>query len=301
MNNYKVQNILNWFNNYKDIKIKIESDTQCFIINLENSMIPHLIGLHYMVKRHKDDIPRIKGQELYDFVKDNNFSDEEIFKMIRKHFSNKDLNYIKYRINNIKTMINNLDKCKIVEMTSPKSNIESQYLLLLEHDGKMLHLGIKDFILNASMETFLVTRPTNRYYYKYSTINERVTNLSAFNEYTKQYETISFSKPQDINNIKCSLFNERIRKIENKIEKTKLSNRKDKHYLQLSNLIKLFMWQNNAEKLNGNIHETTDLYNNYRKVFIEVLEKLPNDILEEELIQNKSLLAFYNYITNTRE
>ena len=77
---YKVQKIFEWFKQFDKNDIKIKGETKEFDIELGNKYLPHLLGLQYI----NDNSSPKKGYDLYNYIKNNNFSDEDILKKVRQ-------------------------------------------------------------------------------------------------------------------------------------------------------------------------------------------------------------------------
>lgn len=84
---FKIQEISDWYKQFDNKKIKILGETQKFNVHLEYTGLPHLLGLH---KTNFCDVNNksIKGVRLLNYIKENNISDQEIFRNVRQVNSN---------------------------------------------------------------------------------------------------------------------------------------------------------------------------------------------------------------------
>ncbi|HEL1757004.1 MULTISPECIES: PBECR4 domain-containing protein [Streptococcus] len=168
---YAIKEILDWFSNYNKNDVIIKTPSKEFEIEIKNSNLPHLLGLHY-----SSDRP-LKGRRLYSAIK--NLSDEAIFRNVEKHNPNR-LELVKSRVHYFKFFMENLENAYLYQQTHPETKLKSDYLLVDTQDGNYLQLGIGNNGLEDYLETFIV-RHDDRYF-KDSTIKEQVEGLYRLDE-----------------------------------------------------------------------------------------------------------------------
>ena len=205
---YKVQEIFKWFNQFDKENIKIKGENKEFDVEIKNIALPHLLGLQYIENEKK-----IKGRELYNFIKQNNLSDEDILKKVKEN------NYYKVvevekRIDTFQYFLENIEDGYIFEKTNINTDIKSNYLIIQTKDNLILHLGLKQDEVEDRIDNFAVfekdtyfetyfARNDNKYY-KGSQTMEKVTALYRYNEKYGMYEDFSFKNhnlENSINNI----------------------------------------------------------------------------------------------------
>ena len=206
---YKVQEIFRWFENFEGKGILISGDTKEFYIELSKTYLPHLLGLHYMNTQRNS----LKGGILYNYVKKNNFSDDEIFDRIRKSKNSINMNSVRARINSFQTFMENIDHACIVENTKKNSKIRSDHFVIRTEDNRIQHLGILDtggfnevvsFDI-VSLETYF-NRGDDRYYQN-SSIMEPVRKVLFFENEKQCWRAGSFNLKKDevLKDIKLSM------------------------------------------------------------------------------------------------
>lgn len=206
---YKVQEIFQWFENFEGKGILISGDTKEFYIELSKTYLPHLLGLHYMNTQRNS----LKGGILYNYVKKNNFSDDEILDRIRKSKNSINMNSVRARINSFQTFMENIDHACIVENTKKNSKIRSDHFVIRTEDNRIQHLGILDtggfnevvsFDI-VSLETYF-NRGDDRYYQN-SSIMEPVKKVLFFENEKQCWRAGSFNLKKDevLKDIKLSM------------------------------------------------------------------------------------------------
>ncbi|WP_454994741.1 PBECR4 domain-containing protein [Bulleidia extructa] len=214
---YKVQEIFRWFEHFEGKGILISGDTKEFYIELSKTYLPHLLGLHYMNTQRNS----LKGGILYNYVKKNNFSDDEIFDRIRKSKNSINMNSVKTRINSFQMFMENIDHACIVENTKKDSKIKSDHFIIRTEDNRIQHLGILDtggfnevvsFDI-VSLETYF-NRGDDRYYQN-SSIMESVRKVLFFENEKQCWRAGSFNLEKDaiLKNIPLSMQEEQYEKL----------------------------------------------------------------------------------------
>ena len=171
----RVQEILQWGKKIAYIDLLIETIGLNFTVKIDRNVLPHLLGLHYIIHSSED----IRGIRLFNKVRKEKLTDEEIYEMIKEN-NPEQLENVKNRINYFKEFMYNLDKAKIVEMTNPKTKIKSHYLILQSLDEKYLQLGIARGKETDYLETFLVS--SNDIFFKDTALNEEITGIYRYDE-----------------------------------------------------------------------------------------------------------------------
>ncbi|MDD7511965.1 MAG: PBECR4 domain-containing protein [Peptostreptococcaceae bacterium] len=182
----KVQQIISWFNNYNGKSVRIISESKDFYINIDNSMLPHLLGLHYI----RRDTKILKGNQLLKYIVDNKLSDADIITkgVLRNHGTNV-ANKVQQRIDTFRDFMENIERARIVENTNPNTRIRSSYLAIDNPRSQYIrHLAILDtgdidIILDYdvnTLETYIVQGNDN--YYSNTTIDEPIKELLFYNE-----------------------------------------------------------------------------------------------------------------------
>lgn len=202
---YKVQEIFEWFKQFDKEEIKILGESKSFELILKNRNLPHLLGLQYINNIEK--IKYIKGQELYNYIKNKNFSDQDIFKLIEEKNKNF-LSAAKDRIDSLKKFLENLEDGIIVERTyyTEKTKIKSNFLIVQTNEDYIYHLGINQGKIEDSIEEFNVLKRGNssntyletyfirddKKYFENSKIAEKIKGLYRYNEEIEKYEEFTF-------------------------------------------------------------------------------------------------------------
>lgn len=196
---YKVQEIFKWFNQFNKEEIKIKGENKEFEIEINNKSLPHLLGLQYMEKINNQNS---SGRRIYNYVRNNNLSDENILKRVSINNPHMTGN-VRRRINTLQYFLENIENGYIVEKTDKSGKLKSNYLIIQTKDNFILHLGLKQDEIEDRIENFTVfekdtyletyfSRNDNKYY-KGSQIMEKVTGLYRYNEDIGLYENFSFS------------------------------------------------------------------------------------------------------------
>ena len=186
---YKVQKIFEWFKQFDKNDIKIKGETKEFDIELGNKYLPHLLGLQYI----NDNFSPKKGYDLYNYIKNNNFSDEDILKKVRQYNPDKIVS-VEKRIKTFQEFLENIEKGVIVEKTYSNTTIKSDYFIVQSKGNNFLHLGIKQenmgsFIngfdvipkKDSWLETYFIEN-NNIKYFDQSKIMEEIKELYKYNE-----------------------------------------------------------------------------------------------------------------------
>ena len=171
----KVQEILQWGKRIANLDLLIETNGMNFNIKIDRNVLPHLLGLHYVNPSSEG----IRGIRLFNKVRKEKLTDEEIYERINKN-NPEQLDNVKNRIHYFKEFMYNLDKAKIVEMTNPTTKIKSHHLFLQSADEKYLQLGIAKGEVADYLETFLIS--ATDFYFSDSEINEEVTGIYRYDE-----------------------------------------------------------------------------------------------------------------------
>lgn len=181
---YKVQEMFQWFSQFNENHIRIQGETKVFDIKLNESTLPHLLGIHYVNKNYREN----KAMEVYRHIYEKNLSDQEIYRTIKKNNPGK-LKSVKRRVDTLQKFLENIEKGYIVEQTNPKTSIKSNYLVIQSEDNYFFHLGIHQS-KNTYLETYFVQNNIN--YFEKSQIIEAIKGLYRYNETTLQFEPFSF-------------------------------------------------------------------------------------------------------------
>ena len=197
---YKVQKIFEWFKQFDKNDIKIKGETKEFDIELGNKYLPHLLGLQYI----NDNSSPKKGYDLYNYIKNNNFSDEDILKKVRQYNPDKIVS-VEKRIKTFQEFLENIEKGVIVEKTYSNTTIKSDYFIVQSKGNNFLHLGIKQenmgsFIngfdvipkKDSWLETYFIEN-NNIKYFDQSKIMEEIKELYKYNEDKQEFEKFTFT------------------------------------------------------------------------------------------------------------
>lgn len=195
---YEVQKIFKWFNQFNKEDIKLKSESKEFYIEIRNLALPHLLGLQYMNYKYE----KKKAYMIYNYIKNNNLSDEKIFKEIKQKNPNM-LNSVKKRVSTLRYFLENLENAYVVEKSNANSDIESNYLIIQTKDNFILHLGLKQDEIEDRIESFTVfekdtyletyfSRKDDKYYNE-TPIVEKIKGIYRYNEEIGIYEKFSFS------------------------------------------------------------------------------------------------------------
>ena len=201
---YDIQNTLKSLEKYNEVNLLIQSETKDFDITFANKYNPHLLGLSYITER-KD----MNGMKLYNYIFENNLSDQEILNRIKKSHGKVMKENVVNRIKTFPNFLRNLENGVIVEKTlATKMNVN--YLIIQNKDNNFYHLGIlcgsngtllTDFesIENKREKDFLKTyfvEPNNEYF-KNSNIVELVRSIERYDEKEKIYVPFSFDEEKN--------------------------------------------------------------------------------------------------------
>ncbi|MBR8700475.1 MULTISPECIES: PBECR4 domain-containing protein [unclassified Fusobacterium] len=214
---YKIQEILNWFEQFEKYNIQIKGETIEFNVTLNKYSVPHLLGLHYMNTEKKN------GFILLNFIRENNLSDEIILDEIAKNNSDK-LKSVKTRIETFKNFLENLENGIIVEKTNKKTNIKSNFLIVQLENKLTLHLGICKTEVEDCLEVFGVKPQENAYfetyigqhgnkYYKKSKIFEKIDHIYKYNEKNHKFENFTFKEKDILDKIVISYKNGNLQEV----------------------------------------------------------------------------------------
>ena len=168
MNN--IQNIFDWYNNFNNKTINIIGLEKEFLIDIDNKNLAHLLGLQYI-----NNTGSIKGRRLYNYIKNSNLSDEQIYQRIASSNPSK-LSNVRDRVDNIVGFLKNLHNAKIYEMTNVNSKIKSKFLGVDINDASIRMLGIASTDYEDYLETFLVR--TDDLYFRNSQIEDPVISIT---------------------------------------------------------------------------------------------------------------------------
>ena len=123
---YNIQNTLKSLEKYNEMNLLIQSETKDFDIIFANKYNPHLLGLSYITER-KD----MNGIKLYNYIFDNNLSDQEILNRIEKNHGSAMKENVINRVETFPDFLKNLEEGIIVEKTlDTKMNVN--YLIIQE-------------------------------------------------------------------------------------------------------------------------------------------------------------------------
>ena len=174
----KIKEIYNWYKQFNNKEIVIQTENKNLEIKINNKALPHLLGIHYTVSKNV----KITNKDLINKI--NNLSDDRILKQINKNNFNM-LESVKNRINNFEEFMKNLENAILVENTYD-STLKSQHFFIQTKENKILHLGLIDagysdipvefdVIDKKYLETFIQEKTNKRY--KDTQIVEHVKNI----------------------------------------------------------------------------------------------------------------------------
>lgn len=200
----KIQDILNWYNEYNDTDLVIKTQTKNFYININNRQLPHLLGLQYATEMS------LRGYRLYDFAKTK--TDEEIYDLISENHPDM-LKSVQERVDTFKYFMEHLEKGIVYQNMKSSSNIKSDEFIIETKNHRIMHLGLIDIggesvfnnfeIENAeirNLETYF-SRKDERYFQN-SPIREKIISIERYTE-DGSLEPFSFSNksPEEQQNI----------------------------------------------------------------------------------------------------
>ena len=227
---YKTYEILKYFEKYQGKEIKIDTNKEDinFDFLFNKYSLPHLLGLHYQYRKDGRSYFNVNnevmtGRKLYDEIINKKISDQEILNKISVNTKDyMQTNSVKQRIETFLEFMQNLEKGYIVENTSEKSDIKSNYIIVEDKNKKYHHLFImktdngsllleyNDEKSRKYLETYFV-RNNDKYFNK-SKIKENIKSIEVYDEKTNRYIPFSFDEE------KQKILNQQMEK-ENKEEK----------------------------------------------------------------------------------
>ena len=201
---YNIQNTLKSLEKYNEMNLLIQSETKDFDIIFANKYNSHLLGLSYITER-KD----MNGIKLYNYIFDNNLSDQEILNRVEQNYGPGKRKDISNRIETFPEFLKNLEEGIIVEKTlDTKMNVN--YLIIQNKDDEFYHLGILsgsngallvDFenVEDKREKDFLKTYfvEPNKEYFKGTDIAEPIKSIERYDEKEKIYVPFSFDKEKN--------------------------------------------------------------------------------------------------------
>lgn len=200
----KIQDILNWYNQYNDTDLIIKTKSNNFYININNRQLPHLLGLQYATEMS------LRGYRLYDFAKTK--TDEEIYDLISENHPEM-LKSIQERVDTFKYFMEHLEKGIVYQNMKSSSNIKSDEFIIETKNHRIMHLGLIDIggesVFNnfeienvevRNLETYF-SRKDERYFQN-SPIREKIISIERYTE-NGSLEPFSFSNtsPEEQQNI----------------------------------------------------------------------------------------------------
>ena len=161
----KIKEIYNWYKQFNNKEIIIQTENKNLEIKITNTALPHLLGIHYTSTKNK-----IPVRELIHKIK--TLHDEDIFKEIFINNPNT-ISSVKNRINTFEEFMKNLENAILVENTYD-STLKSQHFFIQTKENKILHLGLIDagysdipvefdVIDKKYLETFIQEKTNKRY------------------------------------------------------------------------------------------------------------------------------------------
>ncbi|MGP1361686.1 MAG: ArdC-like ssDNA-binding domain-containing protein [Candidatus Fimenecus sp.] len=207
----KIQDIFNWYENFTENTIVVNTDKISYEIGINKNQLPHLLGLQYAnIKNSKQK--NIRGIALYNYIKNNNLTDEYIYNEISKNQPEK-LNAVKERVETFKYFMEHLEKGIVYQNMNSSSNIRSDEFIIETKNHRIMHLGLIDIggesvfnnfeIENAeirNLETYFTQRNTK--YFQNSPIREKIISIERYTD-DGSLEPFSFSNksPEEQQNI----------------------------------------------------------------------------------------------------
>ena len=86
-------------------------------------------------------ISTINRRKIFNYIKNNNFSDEDILKKVRQYNPDKIVS-VEKRIKTFQEFLENIEKGVIVEKTYSNTTIKSDYFIVQSKGNNFLHLGL---------------------------------------------------------------------------------------------------------------------------------------------------------------
>ena len=198
---YNIQNILKSLEKYNEMDLLIRSENKEFDITFANKYNPHLLGLPYINERKN-----LNGIKLYNYIFDNNLSDQEIFNRVEKNHGKIMKENIINRVETFPEFLKNLEEGIIVEKTLD-SKMNVNYLIIQNKDEEFYHLGIlsgsngallvdfdniEDKREKDILKTYFIE--PNKEYFKDSNIAELIKSIERYDEKEKKYVPFSFDE-----------------------------------------------------------------------------------------------------------
>ena len=198
MATYGLQKALKWFEKNNG-NIKIETDTMQLKFSLNAGVAPHLLGLQYM--KIIENQVLLQGKELFEHIKKNFYSDQEIFEKIIENSQRGYGHEFNKRNTSLQKFFENLEESKLVENTIESEFLKNEFFLIIknqETDGSItcLNLGLEKTKTDDNKNVFHLNsffkRVDDEKYYKGTKIEESVVSISKFNNDTRSFEPFTF-------------------------------------------------------------------------------------------------------------
>ena len=197
----KIKEIYNWYKEFNNKEIVIQTENKNLEIKINNKALPHLLGIHYIGVKNK-----IPVRELIHKIK--TLHDEDIFKEIFINNPNT-ISSVKNRINNFEEFMKNLENAILVENTYD-STLKSQHFFIQTKENKILHLGLIDagysdipvefdVIDKKYLETFIQEKTNKRY--KDTQIVEHVKNIYEYVNDELKYFSFDIEKQEKLEEV----------------------------------------------------------------------------------------------------
>ncbi|WP_288892500.1 PBECR4 domain-containing protein [uncultured Sneathia sp.] len=197
----KIKEIYNWYKEFNNKEIVIQTENKNLEIKITNTALPHLLGIHYIGVKNK-----IPVRELIHKIK--TLHDEDIFKEIFINNPNT-ISSVKNRINNFEEFMKNLENAILVENTYD-STLKSQHFFIQTKENKILHLGLIDagysdipvefdVIDKKYLETFIQEKTNKRY--KDTQIVEHVKNIYEYVNDELKYFSFDIEKQEKLEEV----------------------------------------------------------------------------------------------------
>ena len=202
-----IQNIFRWFDHYDGKSIRIISDSRDCFLQISNSALPHLLGLHYINK----DTQSMRGIVLYNYIKNNHFTDREIYSKILASNGNIAMLNVQKRVGSFRDFMENIESCFFVDKTSRLTKIRSNDLLIDDRANDVRHLCILNVADVCYLQLYDIDRPIgykrnvtetyivqgNDRMYAASPLKERVKALLFYDEAEEMWRRGSFDIEKD--------------------------------------------------------------------------------------------------------
>lgn len=118
----KIREIYNWYKEFNNKEIIIQTENKNLEIKINEKALPHLLGIHYIDPK----ISKRTGSQLIEFIK-NHSDDNDSYNLILKN-NPYIFNNVQNRIDNFREFMENLENAILVENTY-NSMIKSQHFL----------------------------------------------------------------------------------------------------------------------------------------------------------------------------